>query len=421
MTSGAGDAPFTELSARPLGPFRRYFAAHPAATDVAVMAVFAFLAATTALGGAASTDTSLADPPFRRMWTISIVVGAVATVVLFWRRRAPVTTSGVMVALFVVSAATTGGSGLVDLGLALTLYCVAASRPAWVAWATFGGGLAVTATAVILWFSPRVALIDESGAESELDTRTTGIVSLTLALLIALAIGTSVRNRRQRVSDLVARANALARERDQQAELARAAERSRIAREMHDVVAHSLSVMIALADGAGAALGRAPDQARTALGELSDTGRTALADMRRVLGVLETDAPLEPPGSADLAALVERFRTAGLAVRTEGLGTDLGDTGLQLAVYRIVQEGLTNVLRYAPDAAQVLVRIRAVMDQVEVEVVDSGGGGVTEQVGAGRGLIGMVERAKVYGGDVKAGPWQSGWRVRATLPTKGER
>lgn len=194
-------------------------------------------------------------------------------------------------------------------------------------WATFGGSLVVAATAVVLWFSPRLALVDESGAESELDTRTTGIISLTLALLVALAIGTSVRNRRQRVAELVARANALTRERDQQAELARAAERSRIAREMHDVVAHSLSVMIALADGAEAALGRAPDQARTALGELSDTGRTALADMRRGLGVLETDAPLEPPGSADLAALIERSRAAGLAVRTKGLGADLGDTG----------------------------------------------------------------------------------------------
>lgn len=114
MTSGGGDAPFTELTARPLGPIRRYFAAHPAATDVAVMVIFAFLAATTALGSAASTDTSLADAQFRRMWVISIVVGVIATVVLFWRRRAPVATSGVMVALFAVSAATTGGSGLVD-------------------------------------------------------------------------------------------------------------------------------------------------------------------------------------------------------------------------------------------------------------------------------------------------------------------
>ncbi|NTW42187.1 MAG: hypothetical protein HGA44_20300 [Cellulomonadaceae bacterium] len=229
-----------------------------------------------------------------------------------------------------------------------------------------------------------------------------------------------MRNRRLHVAELVARGNALARDRDQQALLARAAERTRIAREMHDVVAHSLSVMIALADGAGAALDRAPDRSRAALDELSATGRTALADMRRVLGVLhEPDAPLQPqPGSDDLGELVERFRATGLPVRTAGLACPLpADTGLQLAVYRIVQESLTNALRYAPATALVDVTISRSPSSVEVVVTDTGAGAlVVDQGGAGHGLVGMRERVEVYGGTVTAGPWRGGWRVHAVLP-----
>jgi signal transduction histidine kinase len=258
--------------------------------------------------------------------------------------------------------------------------------------------------------------------------------------LVAIAIGTSVRNRRLHVAALVDRANALAVEREQGAQLAAAAERARIAREMHDVVAHSLSVMIALADGAGAALDRAPDRAREALDELSGTGRAALADMRRVLGALRdpgapTDpgAPLDPqPGSLDLGRLVERFRTAGVPVRWTSTGPPLPpDAGLQLAVYRIVQESLTNVLRHAPGSARVEVVVASAPGRVDVTVTDAGspaggsggaGGaaGTGSAAGSGRGLIGMRERAAVYGGRVEAGPHDGGWRVHAALTWDGE-
>nr|WP_255633106.1 histidine kinase [Demequina sp. TTPB684] len=216
------------------------------------------------------------------------------------------------------------------------------------------------------------------------------------------------------------RANALARDRDRQAQLARAAERSRIAREMHDVVAHSLSVMITLADGAAATLERTPDRSRTALTELTSTGRAALRDMRRVLGALsDDDAPLEPTGQGqDLTSLIERFRTAGLTVRAEGIGLEPpADTGLRLALYRVVQESLTNVLRHAPGTAWVDVQLNHLADGWEVTVIDQGGvmpG--PESDGAGLGLVGMRERVELFGGTVEAGPLDSGWRVHVKIP-----
>jgi signal transduction histidine kinase len=254
--------------------------------------------------------------------------------------------------------------------------------------------------------------------------RFSSVTSLAFLGLVAIAAGISVRNRRLHVTALVDRANALAVERDQGAQLAAAAERARIAREMHDVVAHSLSVMIALADGAGAAMERSPDRAREALEELSGTGRAALGDMRRVLGALrDPQAPLDPqPGSVDLDHLIDRFRTAGVPVRWTRTGPPLPpDAGLQLAVYRIVQEALTNVLRHAPGTGRVDVVMVSTDGHVEITVTDSGGalgrGGVAagDSAGSGRGLIGMRERAAVYGGRVQAGPHDAGWRVHAVL------
>nr|WP_255465814.1 histidine kinase [Cellulomonas sp. APG4] len=285
------------------------------------------------------------------------------------------------------------------MGVAFGVYAVAASRPPRTTWLTFA------ATTVV-------------GVAAGLATSSdTGIF---FTSLIALAIGTSVRHRRLHVSEIVERTNALARDRDQQAQLARTAERTRIAREMHDVVAHNLAVMIALADGAGAALATRPDRTRHVLGEVSETGRSALADMRRVLGVLhEPDARFEPqPGSTDLPTLVERFRTAGLDVRTTGLHLDLpDDAGLQLTVYRIVSEALTNALRHAPGTGLVEIALTRTPDAVEVDVRDEGPAALpVRPPGAGQGLIGMAERAAVYGGTVEAGPTATGWRVHAVLP-----
>jgi signal transduction histidine kinase len=191
---------------------------------------------------------------------------------------------------------------------------------------------------------------------------------------------------------------------------------------MHDVVAHSLSVMITLADGASVALERSPDRSRAALTELTSTGRAALRDMRRVLGALaEDEAPLEPTGQGqDFASLIERFRTAGLPVHAKGLSLKPpADTGLRLALYRVVQESLTNVLRHAPGTASVDVELRQHPDRWEVSIADQGGVvPAPESDGAGLGLVGMRERVELFGGTVEAGPWEHGWRVHVTIPNK---
>jgi signal transduction histidine kinase len=237
-----------------------------------------------------------------------------------------------------------------------------------------------------------------------------------------MAIGNSVRARREHLADLMERANAVTRDRDRQVQLARAAERSRIAREMHDVVAHSLSVMITLADGAAIALDRTPDRSRAALKELSSTGRAALRDMRHVLGALaDDDAPLEPTGqSQDLAGLVERFRTAGLPLHAVGLGLDPpADTGLRLALYRVVQESLTNVLRHAPGTVRVDLRLSRHPNRWDVTVTDQGGiVPAAESDGAGLGLVGMRERVELFGGTVEAGAAERGWRVHVMIPSR---
>jgi signal transduction histidine kinase len=219
-------------------------------------------------------------------------------------------------------------------------------------------------------------------------------------------------------------------------------------------------VMIALGGGAAAAIDRSPDQARRALDELVDTGRGALGDVRRILGVLHApdddthaadgpgragapahpaasatgddassgDVPMAPqPGVEDLDRLVDRFRTAGLPVRTAGLavaGLEGLDATVQLAVFRIGQESLTNTLRHAPGTASVDVAVRHMDDAIEVVVTDSGPGdedrSTTAPVpGSGRGIAGMTGRVAAFGGTLEAGPHLGGWRVRAVLPQPG--
>lgn len=393
--------PATELTVRRLGRVRRFFARRPRAMDGVVMAVFAFPAVLGTLVVVAAPLVARVPPRLGDLG-LGLVLTTLGTLALNWRRRAPVVVTACMSAVDVLAMSLVGTT--LELGVAFGMYAVAASRPPRTTWVTFG----LTSTLGVA-----------VGVSTSSDT------GIFLTSLIALAIGTSVRHRRLHVSEIVERTNALARDRDQQAQLARTAERTRIAREMHDVVAHNLAVMIALADGAGAALATQPDRTRHVLGEVSETGRSALADMRRVLGVLhEPDAQFEPqPGSTDLPTLVERFRTAGLDVRTTGLGLDLpDDAGLQLTVYRIVSEALTNALRHAPGTGRVEIALTRTAEAVEVDVRDEGPAALpVRPPSTGHGLIGMAERAAVYGGTVEAGPTPTGWRVHAVLPwTEGD-
>jgi len=210
-------------------------------------------------------------------------------------------------------------------------------------------------------------------------------------------------------------------ERDQRARMAAAAERARIARELHDVVAHSVSVMVVQADGAGCTIDADPEQARLAVRTISRTGREALAEMRRLVGVLREDAGA---GATDytpqpgLAQLEELVRGAGVPARLRILGTpgELPE-GEQLAVYRIVQEALTNTLKHGGPGVRAWIELRYDGPELVVRVTDDGRGATAPRASGGHGLVGMRERVAMYGGAVTAGPRTGGgFEVLATLP-----
>jgi signal transduction histidine kinase len=255
------------------------------------------------------------------------------------------------------------------------------------------------------------------------------LVFLSGLVVAALFIGTTLRTRRAYLASVLDRAVRLERERDQQARLAATAERTRIAREMHDIIAHNLSVMVALADGAAIANVREPDQATEAMRQVSTTGRQALGEMRRLLGVLRADEPLPDrspqPDLAQLDELLARTRAAGLAARLTVTGVPVRLPPTQeAAVYRIVQEAITNVLKHAVGASDVVVRLRWGADALGVEVTDDGE--TTESssgdLTVGHGLTGMAERVSIFGGRLTAGPRTGrGWFISAELPLDDER
>ncbi|WP_260477518.1 sensor histidine kinase [Nonomuraea sp. WAC 01424] len=232
--------------------------------------------------------------------------------------------------------------------------------------------------------------------------------------------GLYANTRRRYLEGLEERAERAERERDQQARMAAAAERTRIARELHDVVAHNVSVMVVQADGAGFALDSDPEQARLAVRNISKTGRAALAEMRRMVGVLreseDDDTDYTPqPGLGQLEELV---RGAGVptSLRIGGMPGELPE-GQQLAVYRIVQEALTNALKHGGPDVRALVEIDYGGPELVVRVTDDGRGAAAPPSPDGHGLIGMRERVGMYGGAVSAGPRSGGgFEVLARLP-----
>jgi signal transduction histidine kinase len=210
--------------------------------------------------------------------------------------------------------------------------------------------------------------------------------------------------------------------RERLTQLAVIAERNRIAREMHDIVAHNLSVMVALTDGAALTLDRDPARAREAIHQAAATGRAALAEMRSTLALLrsgpeDADPNLHPePTLADMDALLETARSTGLQVTYQISGSTEGlSTSLQLALFRLVQEGVTNTLKHAPRATRLQVSIRRGQEDLRVVVDDNGGTGLPATA-IGHGLIGMRERVTLHNGRLFAGPTSSGWRVSAWLP-----
>ncbi|MFD4443120.1 sensor histidine kinase [Nocardia sp. NPDC058519] len=231
-------------------------------------------------------------------------------------------------------------------------------------------------------------------------------------------------------SEVAARLAVADYDKERRAHDAVAAERTRIARELHDVVAHAVSVIIVQADGAKYALRQDPDTAERALATIAGTGRDALRELRRTVALLRTEhAPelLPQHGSAGIARLAQMMREAGLAVDLELTG-ELDDIApeVSLGVHRIVQESLTNTLRHAGAEPKAVVRVHRRDEDILVEITDSGGVPAqvspgTEIPGAGMGLVGMRERVAVLGGTLTAGRLDDGrWQVRADLPLRTE-
>lgn len=248
-------------------------------------------------------------------------------------------------------------------------------------------------------------------------------ISIPVIALVVLfwAIGNVQRTRRIRMETLQARTEQLRVEARQERELAAADERNRIARELHDIVAHSLQVMISQADGGRYAAKADPDIAVRTLDTIAETGRDALDQMRRLLGVLrDTDAAdtSPQPGLADIDGLIATMQLSGMQVElheTGQLGRQMAD-GAELVLYRIIQEALTNVARHAGAAAAATVTLRWRDTGVSV-TVDDDGVGSTETDNAGQGLVGMRERTALYDGTFSAGPKAAGgFRVHAQLP-----
>ncbi|MFC5678093.1 sensor histidine kinase [Aeromicrobium endophyticum] len=342
-----------------------------------------------------------------------LLLDALLIAPLVLRRRAPVVSFTTICLLLLVQTVLVDTSRYGDVALLFGLYAIASYGPTWAVWGGLGAGLLGAVVATVDW------LVGPNDAR----TTTVSLVALATVVFASWLLGYLSRTRRAYVAALEDRAAQLERDADQQAQIATAAERARIAREMHDVVAHSLSVMVVQADGALYAARRRPEQAVETLRTISSTGRSSLAEMRKLLGLLRDDgtsgATLAPvPGAADLLELVEQLRASGLTISLDVDG-DLQrvDPATGLTTYRIVQEALTNTLRHGGPDVRASVDVHVTGDSVRIRVDDDGRGSTVAADGQGHGIVGMRERIAVHAGKVEAGPRPGGgFRVAAVVP-----
>ncbi|MBO1028455.1 histidine kinase [Micrococcus luteus] len=443
-----------------MNPLRRldqWTRLHPVRTDVmAAAALFTVLVALPwiALGPMVAPD------PQGRQTAVSLLAGA--GMVLPWavRRVRPVASAAVVTAAAVLHLLAGPEFSLSLLMVPLTVYNLAANAPRSVSVAGLLLGLVGgVANGVKVWLFPaQFVTPDGLTVRSPAEPLAMVIMAIGCGLMVltAWAFGDVVRNRRLTVRALEDRAHRLEVQSRQERELAAADERSHIAREMHDIVAHSLQVIISQADGARYAAAAKPALAVTALETIGQTGRSALADMRQLLGVLretgETVAGVPgvtdddarrpaadvvaspdgrgtrlPPGRrpqprlADLPALVETMRLSGLEVSLLETGTPRRTlpAGGELAAYRIVQEALTNTLRHGGPDADAFVTLAWTAHGLDLQIDDDGCGAAADPAtrGSGQGLRGAAERTALFGGTLETGPRVgAGYRVSAHLP-----
>ena len=342
----------------------------------------------------ADTAAIAADRP------VHALLLAVVTVPLYVRRSRPLPVLLLVLGATWVQFQLGGAVYQPWFAVLLALYAVAAHGGRWEALV----GAAATAVEVLAVDIPKLAAGDPVDE----------VLPAWLVLAGVWGLGRWIRHRHRETADLQSRALTAEREGAEQAARAVAEERARIARELHDLVAHSMGVIVIQAQAGQRTLDREPESARAALASIETAGRQGLAEMRRLLGLLTSpqDSTVSPqPGLGDLPALVDRLRGAGMPVDVDDArrAGRRSPAGVDLAAYRIVQEALTNVLKHAGPARARGRRPVRRGDAVDVEVRDDGRGPNGRRPAAGgHGLVGMRERAALYGGSVEAGAGRTG-------------
>lgn len=397
---------------RPPGVVRRFWSRHPVLADllIALLSLFLTLTPASTFRGAGGAAHPAAIP--------LVVLTVVACGLLLRRRQWPLfvfIVSFVLAAAFLFAPTPIGSVLLLFTSYSLAVY--GSSRAAW-----RGFGIGIGALAILAGTLTLSGVIDLAIALNS-------IVSELMLSLVGTLIGVNVGGRKRYLEALIDRSRQLLRERDQQGQIAAAAERARIAREMHDIVSHSLTVIVALTEGAAATSD--VDRARAASAQAAQTARSALREMRSMLGVLrdESDdtAPLLPADEDLVAGAVESARAAGFPVtlRTSTSGPASGATtratarplprNVRFAVGRVVQEGLTNAMRHAPAATSIDVTVAVGERHVRAEVRNDGV--VAQTVAGGYGLRGLRERVALVGGTLSSGRVGAGaWQLTAEIP-----
>lgn len=386
---------------RPPGVFRRFWARHPLFADV-LIALFCLLLSLTPLRFGADRLPEPAAVVIAVLVPVSVLAACGALLI---RRRHPLVPfiAAMISEVFFLFLGAPGGTPMVTVA-AYSLAVYASNRVAWTSLGIGVSALAALSAPLMAW-----GVID-------FQTAANVVVGDLVVGLIGVLIGVNVGGRKRYLAALIDRSRQLLTERDQQAQLAAAAERARIAREMHDIVSHSLTVIVALSEGAAAT----PDaaRAREAATAAASTARTALGEMRAMLGVLRDDdtplplAPMSAPSPHDTVMSAQR---AGFPVTLSSVGGAGLAPSVEHAVSRIVQEGVTNAIRHAPAATSIAVRLERSPDGAVVEIVNDGVGDATGP--SGFGLRGLAERVAHVNGSIDYGRAEGArWRLRATVP-----
>ncbi|SDQ96242.1 Signal transduction histidine kinase [Thermostaphylospora chromogena] len=383
------------------GRLRAWDGRHPVLVDLLRMSPFLILIGLSILA-------YLTFPGANGSWS-HILLSVLLALPLPFARRHPRTGFAIVAAISGLQWLTMGEVLMANISVVILMYQVASHRP--LRWAVAAGLITVLGLMLITRWPQDL-----------------GDGSFVTLLFMCAAIwisGIYANTRRRYLEGLEERAERAERERDQQARIAAAEERARIARELHDVVAHNVSVIVVQADGACYAIDSDPEEARRAIQAISATGRRALAEMRSLVGVLRQDEDprtgeeyTPQPGLAELDAMVAQVRSWGLPVETKISGTPVElPEGQQLAVYRIIQEALTNTFKHGGPGTRAWVELTYGPHEIGIRVVDDGRGAAAPFEQGGHGLVGMRERVAMYGGSLTTGPCPGGgYQVVARLP-----